>query len=148
MERLTFSGTMSPVPWKTGKAGIQWLLTSILRSLQPDLIINNRSKLDEDFGTPEEHISAESRDWEACMTFNGISWGYVDSKQAAPYSYSAQQILGMLHTCSANGGNLLLNIGPAPDGSVPPRRSGPLTQVGRWLEVNGRGGLWKENLSK
>ena len=108
-----------------------------LRSLQPDLIINNRSKLDEDFGTPEEHISAESRDWEACMTFNGISWGYVDSKQAAPYSYSAQQILGMLHTCSANGGNLLLNIGPAPDGSVPPEAVEPLTQVGRWLQING-----------
>lgn len=37
-------------------------LNQHLRSLQPDLIINNRSKLDEDFGTPEEHISAESRD--------------------------------------------------------------------------------------
>ena len=40
-----------------------------LRELQPDIIINNRSKLDEDFGTPEGHITALDRDWEACMTF-------------------------------------------------------------------------------
>lgn len=108
-----------------------------LRSLQPDLIINNRSKLDEDFGTPEEHVTMENRDWEACMTFNGLSWGYVDSAQAAPYSYSAQQIIKMLQICTVGAGNLLLNIGPAPDGSVPKEAIEPLTKVGKWLEVNG-----------
>ena len=46
-----------------------------MRLLQPDLIINNRSHLDEDFGTPEEHVTPSDRDWESCMTFNGISWG-------------------------------------------------------------------------
>ena len=71
------------------------------------------------------------------MTFNGISWGYVDSEQARPYSYNAQRILEMLQTCSEGGGNLLLNIGPAPDGSVPPEAVEPLTTVGRWLEANG-----------
>ena len=90
-----------------------------MRELQPDIIINNRIKLDEDFGTPEEHISADARDWEACMTFNGLSWGYVDSEQARPYSYNEQGILRMLYTTSSGGGNLLLNIGPKPDGSVP-----------------------------
>src|SRR5690606_10090701 len=109
-----------------------------LRALQPDIIINNRSRLDEDFGTPEEHIRAESRDWEACMTFNGISWGYVDSKQAAKYSYNAQQIIRMLNRCAAGGGNLLLNIGPAPDGSVPEEVIEPLTTVGEWLKLNGK----------
>jgi len=108
-----------------------------LRSLQPDIIINNRSRLPEDFGTPEERVAAENRDWEACMTFNGISWGYVDSAQAAPFAYSAQQILHMLQKCSSTGGNLLLNIGPAPDGSVPADAVEPLTKVGQWLAVNG-----------
>jgi len=108
-----------------------------LRSLQPGLIINDRSKLAEDFGTPEEHITAADRDWEACMTFNGISWGYVDSKQAAAYSYTAGRILKMLSTWSAGGGNLLLNIGPTPDGSVPEEAIGPLETVGAWLEENG-----------
>jgi alpha-L-fucosidase len=109
-----------------------------LRALQPDIIINNRSRLDEDFGTPEEHVTAEKdRDWEACMTFNGLSWGYVDAGQAGPYSYNAQRILRMLSTCAHGGGNLLLNIGPTPDGSVPPEAVEPLTTVGKWLAQNG-----------
>jgi alpha-L-fucosidase len=113
-------------------------LNQHMRSLQPDIIINDRSRLPEDFGTPEGHVTAAERDWEACMTFNDISWGYVDSKQAAPYAYSAQRILKMLNTCARDGGNLLLNIGPAPDGSVPADALEPLTAVGKWLRENGR----------
>jgi alpha-L-fucosidase len=109
-----------------------------LRAIQPGIIINNRSRLDEDFGTPEEHVNAEKdRDWEACMTFNGLSWGYVDAAQAGPYSYNVQRILKMLATCAHGGGNLLLNIGPAPDGSVPPEAVEPLTAVGKWLARHG-----------
>lgn len=71
------------------------------------------------------------------MTFNGVSWGYLDSKQAAAYSYTPQRIAAMLNTCCERGGNLLLNIGPAPDGSVPPEAIEPLTKIGEWLAVNG-----------
>jgi alpha-L-fucosidase len=112
-------------------------LNQHMRSLQPDIIINDRSHLPEDFGTPEEHLTAADRDWEACMTFNGISWGYVDSAQATPYAYNAQRIIRMLNTCASGGGNLLLNIGPAPDGSVPTDAIQPLETVGRWLAENG-----------
>ena len=115
-----------------------------LRALQPDIIINNRSCLAEDFGTPEGHIKAEDRDWEACMTFNDISWGYVDAEQALPHAYTAPRILKMLNTCTAGGGNLLLNIGPEPDGSVPKDAIAPLEQVGRWLEKAWRGGVWRQ----
>lgn len=108
-----------------------------LRLLQPDIIINNRSRLEEDFGTPEGEIRPMDRDWEACMTFNDLSWGYIDSAQAAPYSYNAQRILRMLWRVTGSCGNLLLNIGPAPDGSVPAEAIEPLTQVGRWLSANG-----------
>ncbi|MBR3504145.1 MAG: alpha-L-fucosidase [Clostridia bacterium] len=108
-----------------------------MRLLQPDLIINNRSRLDEDFGTPEGHIRADDRDWEACMTFNDISWGYVDEVQAEPHAYTTPRILKMLCTCSRQGGNLLLNIGPKPDGSVPADAVKPLQGVGEWLKRNG-----------
>ena len=107
------------------------------RSLQPGLIINNRSKMDEDFGTPEGRVVEQDRDWEACMTFNGISWGYVPSDQASPDSYNVRGILKMLHTARAGGGNLLLNIGPTPDGSVPSEAVEPLRDVGRWLDRYG-----------
>ena len=108
-----------------------------LRALQPNIIINDRSGLDEDYTTPEGNIYACEREWEACMTFNGLSWGYEDSVQMRPYSHSAQQIILMLASCASGAGNLLLNIGPAADGSVPAEAVEPLETVGRWLEVNG-----------
>ncbi len=125
------------LPMETWEGWNSLAMNQHLRSLQPHLIINDRSRLDEDFGTPEEHIKASDRDWEACMTFNGISWGYLDSSQALPFSYNAPRILKMLNTCAGQGGNLLLNIGPRPDGSVPEEAVEPLMQVGRWLEENG-----------
>ncbi|MDR3119752.1 MAG: alpha-L-fucosidase [Clostridiales bacterium] len=114
-----------------------------LRALQPDIIINNRSRLPEDFGTPEEHLTATEGDWEACMTFNGISWGYLDSAQAQPYSYNAQQILRMLCRVSGSGGNLLLNIGPDREGNVPAEAVAPLQTIGKWLAVNGEAAYGK-----
>ena len=57
----------------------------------------------------------------------------MDSAQAAPYSYNAQRILKMLWRVTASCGNLLINIGPAPDGSVTAEATEPLTEVGRWL---------------
>lgn len=112
-------------------------MNQMVRELQPNILINNRSQLPEDFGTPEEHITAMDRDWEACMTFNGLSWGYVDSAQAAPYSYNTQGIIRMLNRVCGGGGNLLLNIGPTPSGDVPAEAVEPLETVGRWLEKNG-----------
>ncbi|MBQ9748050.1 MAG: alpha-L-fucosidase [Clostridia bacterium] len=109
-----------------------------LRQLQPDILINNRSRMAEDFFTPEDAINAEDgADWEACMTFNGISWGYVDEEQITPYSYSANQIVKMIRKCTGAGGNLLLNIGPKADGSVPAEAIEPLKRVGAWLAENG-----------
>jgi alpha-L-fucosidase len=110
-------------------------MNAMVRDLQPGIIINNRSQLDEDFGTPEEHVTAEGagRAWEACMTFNG-SWGYMPS---AIDWRSVREVLDMLRTATAGQGNLLLNIGPKPDGSVPEEAYERLLPVGQWLGRNG-----------
>ena len=110
-------------------------MNSMIRDLQPHIIINNRSKLDEDFGTPEEHVTAaeEGRAWEACMTFNG-SWGYMP---ISPDWRSVREVVGMLRTAAAGSGNLLLNIGPMPDGSVPAAATQRLTALGEWIAQNG-----------
>jgi len=126
------------VPWplKTPDAWESAKMNAMVRKLQPDIIINNRSQLPEDFGTPEEQISPENegRAWEACMTFNG-SWGW----QPTPPEdwHSVRSVLGMLQTCTAGGGNLLLNIGPHPDGSVPAEAVERLSAVGKWLAKYG-----------
>ncbi|MFB3881364.1 MAG: alpha-L-fucosidase [Armatimonadota bacterium] len=119
-----------PKRWESAK------MNAMVTRLQPEIIINNRSRLPEDFGTPEEHISpeGEGRAWEACMTFNG-SWGW----QPAPPEdwHSVRSVLRMLQTCTAGGGNLLLNIGPKRDGSVPEEAVERLTAVGKWLRKHG-----------
>jgi len=109
-------------------------MNQMVRQLQPGIIINNRSFLQEDYGTPEEHVTPEGagRAWEACMTFNG-SWGYMP---ISPDWRSVREVVGLLNAATAGAGNLLLNIGPAPDGSVPPEAVERLSAVGRWLEVN------------
>jgi len=113
-------------------------MNQMVRKLQPHILLNNRCKLQEDFSTPEGHVQAAEagRGWEACMTFNGASWGYMPS--AAVDSWTARDIVKMLNTACAGGGNLLLNIGPAPDGSVPPEAVAPLKTVGAWLKNNGQ----------
>ena len=112
-------------------------MNQMVRSLQPHILINNRSRLDEDFSTPEGQVRAASagRGWEACMTFDHTSWGYMPS--AAQDSHSARDILKMLNTAAGGQGNLLLNIGPTPDGDVPEAALEPLKTVGRWLTKNG-----------
>jgi alpha-L-fucosidase len=109
-------------------------MSQMARQLQPHLIVNNRAKLDEDFGTPEEHVTAEKegRAWEACMTFNG-SWGYMP---ISPDWRSVREVVGLLNAATAGGGNLLLNIGPAPDGSVPPEAVERLSALGKWIGPN------------
>jgi alpha-L-fucosidase len=126
-----------PVPLTTPQAWDSFHMNAMARALQPHILINNRSRLPEDFGTPEEHIVAAESDraWEACMTFNG-SWGW----QPAPPEdwHSARKIVSMLQTCTAGGGNLLLNIGPLADGSVPKEAVERLESVGRWLKTYGK----------
>ena len=112
-------------------------MNQMVRDLQPHILINDRSHLAEDFSTPEGSVkpAQAGRGWEACMTFNDTSWGYMPS--AAPDAHTPRAILKMLHTASKSAGNLLLNIGPSPAGDVPEDAIAPLTTVGKWLKLNG-----------
>jgi len=111
-------------------------MNRMVRKLQPDIIINNRSGIPEDFSTPEQEIRAEGQDraWEACMTLND-SWGYHKNDDAWK---SPKQIIRNLLQCAQGGGNYLLNIGPKPDGSVPAPSVRILTKVGRWMKRYGK----------
>jgi len=115
--------------WESAK------MNAMVRKLQPDIIINNRSGLPEDFGTPEQHITPETggRAWEACMTFND-SWGYTP----IDVNYKkAWNVVFLLRTVAAGGGNLLLNIGPSPEGGVPEPCETALLEVGDWMKQYG-----------
>jgi len=110
-------------------------LNAMVRKLQPEVIINNRSQLPEDYDTPEQHVRASEpgRPWESCMTLND-SWGYnaADDNWKTP-----GQVVKYLLTCAGSGGNYLLNVGPRPDGTIPRESVEVLRQVGGWLRRNG-----------
>lgn len=120
-------------------------LVDMMRALQPDILINNRlsthDRPDEqaqdlgDFGTPEQQITPEpGRLWESCQTSTWRLWGY----SAGERWRSADVLLDMLVECAANGGNLLLNVGPDADGRFPPEFIERARQIGRWLDVHGQ----------
>ena len=124
-------------PWPLEAQGWQSRkMNRMVRRLQPHIIINDRSNLPEDFSTAEGSVTASKpgRAWEACMTYQG-AWGYMPSPPER--SYTPANVVGMLRTAACGQGNLLLNIGPAPDGSVPPPAVQTLRKVGRWLGRNG-----------
>src|SRR5213595_1015631 len=108
-------------------------MNTMVRKLQPDVIINNRSKIPEDFDTPEQRIEASAnRPWESCMTLND-SWGF----HAADINWkSPTTVIRNLITCARDGGNYLLNIGPRGDGSIPEESVRILTAVGECLSKN------------
>lgn len=119
---------LTPEEWESEK------MNQMVFELQPEIIVNNRNGLPGDFSTPEQHIQAseEGRAWETCMTLND-SWGFNrhDNAWKGP-----KTIVDNLATVAKGGGNYLLNIGPEPDGSVPPASVEILEKVGAWLAVN------------
>jgi len=112
-------------------------LNAMVRRLQPDILINNRSGLPEDFGTPEQRIlgSGGSRAWETCMTLNyAPGWGYLRHSMA---NKTAGEVLFNLIDAVRLGGNFLFNVGPRADGSVDEREASVLKQIGAWLQMHG-----------
>ena len=111
-------------------------MNAAMRKLQSDLLFNGRNGLPGDFGTPEQHLTAPTpwRPWEACVTLNG-HWGYHagDNRWKAP-----EEVIQMLQKCAVGKGNLLLNVGPRGDGSIPKESQDVIRKVGQWLRDGGR----------
>lgn len=111
-------------------------LVAMARRHQPHLIVVNRSAHDkyEDYRTPEQEVPDRPLDhpWESCITM-GTQWSYKPNDEYK----SARQLIHLLVDVVAKGGNLLLNIGPGPDGRLPATAASRLQQIGDWMEVNG-----------
>ena len=110
-------------------------LNERVRELQPYIIVNNRSGVPGDFETPEQYVpwSPPKRPWETCMTMND-SWGYYEADDNWK---SVRQLIRTLVTIVSKGGNLLLNVGPKPDGTFPQESIIRLREIGEWLRNNG-----------
>lgn len=129
-------------------------IETLCRSLQPELIINNRLKkrpinvlnhllarwvfkstLFGDYDTPEQFIpnNPPKRDWEVNMSMNK-SFGYKESD--TDWKSEALLIKNLSHIAS-KGGNYLLNVGPMGSGEFPQASVNRLKKINQWLGGNG-----------
>lgn len=133
-------------PYLRGKGKDDWEAEQLLktvRDLQPDIIIDNRTGVEGDIWTPEQHQPTEwvtHRDtgekvvWEACHTFSG-SWGYHRDEQTWK---SPETLVGLLINTVALGGNLIMNVGPTGRGYFDGRAETALEVYEKWMKYNGR----------
>ena len=133
-------------PWMKGKGKNDWeaeKLIALARRLQPGIIIDNRTEIEQDVWTPEQfqptewvkHPEAgELVVWEACQTFSG-SWGYYRDEQTWK---NPEMLLRMLVNTVSLGGNLLMNVGPTSRGYFDARAQAALKVYADWMKFNSR----------
>jgi len=85
----------------------------------------------------ERGSSKESKKlpWQTDTSIGKRSWGYIDGEQ----NKSVNELVDVLVDIVSKNGNLLLNIGPKPDGTITPEQKDVLLGIGKWLDVNGEG---------
>lgn len=112
----------------------EWEASKIRRSIlarNPAAIINGRLQGYGDYATPEQNFPVSRpphKWWELCMTINN-NWGFQhrDTAWKTPY-----EVITIFADAVSNGGNLLLDIGPMEDGTIPPQQVQVLEALGDW----------------
>ncbi len=133
-------------PQFRGKGKDDWeaeTLIATARALQPDILIDNRTGIEQDVTTPEQYQvetwpkhpeTGEYLLWEACHTFSG-SWGYYRDEMSWK---SPKMLIDTLCKTVSLGGNLLMNVGPCARGYFDKRAENALSAYGEWMKYNGR----------
>ncbi len=103
----------------------------MLTTHNPNTIINGRLMGYGDYDTPEQNFPVQRPHfdwWELCMTINN-NWGWQpqDTNWKTPY-----EVITIFADAISNGGNMLLDIGPKADGTIPPEEENVLRELGKW----------------
>jgi alpha-L-fucosidase len=108
-----------------------------LRTAQPGIIINDRTDAPADWHSREGVTRLGEYDdqtpWELCFTLAG-SWGYQPNAKPR----SMEELVSLVTRVATRGGNTLINVGPAPDGSIPNDQIQRLEELGEWLATYGK----------
>lgn len=111
-------------------------IAAMARSYQPGLLVVDRTIPGEfeNYQTPERGIPEcqLTNPWESCIPL-GNDWGFTHTD----IYKSPNQVIHILAEIVAKGGNLLLGIGPKPDGTLPIPVEERLEKIGEWMDKNG-----------
>lgn len=137
------------LPWMKnngGKGKEQWEseeLISMIRELQPHILINDRTQIEQDIWTPEQvqvtewpkhKVTDELLPWEACHTLSG-TWGYARDEMTWK---SPEMLINLLVNNVAYGGNTIMNVGPTARGAFDKRAEKALRVYAEWMKLNSR----------
>jgi alpha-L-fucosidase len=111
-------------------------IAAMARNYQPGLLVVDRTVAGEyeNYQTPEHGIPDVqlANAWESCIPLGG-AWGFVKNDTYK----SHYKVIHLLTEITAKGGNLLLGIGPKPDGTLPKEVEQRLDKIGEWVSENG-----------
>ena len=105
-------------------------LRELCWDLAPEVIVTRGA-----MPTPEQRLAEEvsAEPWEACFTL-GTQWHFKPTNEEYK---SGTRLIEMLIETRAKGGNLLINMGPTPDGEVPFEQERRFRELGLWNFING-----------
>ncbi|MFF3327939.1 alpha-L-fucosidase [Streptomyces sp. NPDC002888] len=106
-------------------------LAALIRGYVPDVVFNARMLSEGDYATPEQGapVVPPEEPWELCLTIND-SWGY----QHHDHNHkSVDQLIRYFTETIGGGGNLLLDVGPREDGTIPQPQVERLEALGEWI---------------
>jgi alpha-L-fucosidase len=163
-ELLTRYGPVAMI-WFDGVSPVEEFdgnrFTRLIHELQPEALINNRLGVGGDFDTPEQHNpkgvptikvagsnlkvindtvagtvpkTEDFRPWETCQVIDQRNWFFHADEHIFK---SDKELIQLLADTASKGGNLLLDVGPGPDGTIRPEFAERLLAMGAWLKVNG-----------
>ena len=138
---LSFGGDWKGARWEKRPkdqhyhGGFSWQhdqVYALLRELQPDILINGRADMPEDFRSREGYGALGNFDdqhpWELCVPMAG-AWGYQPNMKPKPL----EEYIQLLAKVAGRDGNLLMNVGPDQNGRIDALQVQRLREIGAWL---------------
>lgn len=142
-ELLTNYGPISELWFDMGSLQPQQSreLYDLVKELQPDCMVSGRLGNDVyDFAVMADNKLPESAlhaPWQSAASMFPETWSYRSWQERGSVEDKYAEKLRTLINVVSHGGNYLLNIGPASDGSVVPFEAEVIRRIGRWLKDNG-----------
>ncbi|MBN1985817.1 MAG: alpha-L-fucosidase [Prolixibacteraceae bacterium] len=129
MELMAQYGEIDIIFFDGGEGPLQEKCKEVVWELQPNIVVTRGA-----IKTPEQTLLGIASDepWESCITM-GTQWAYKPTNEE--YKTGARLIEILIET-RAKGGNLLLNVGPKPNGELPEQQEENLREMAAWNFIN------------
>ncbi|MBW6535293.1 MAG: alpha-L-fucosidase [Mariniphaga sp.] len=129
MELMAQYGEIDIIFFDGGEGALQEKCKEVVWELQPDIVVTRGA-----IKTPEQTVLGIASDepWESCITM-GTQWAYKPTNEAYK---TGDRLIEILIETRAKGGNLLLNVGPKPNGELPEEQEANLREMAAWNFIN------------